>query len=422
MSSDAVVSRRAALAAAVVLVTAGCADATHSGSRAELVWITGGITAADQAPARDIVNRWNELHPTGPKVRVETLPRTADEQHQVLALELNAGLRNFDIFDLDVAWTPEFAQHGWLVDLQDLRPDIEQTALPGPLRTAIWKGKLWAAPYVTDAGILYYRSDLVSKPPTTWEELIDVGRRVGEQNGIAPFIADGKQYEGLVVQYLEYFWDLGGEVFDQDGQSVRFQHDPAVQAATFMRTALLEGVYAPGFNTMDLEEARKTFQSGDAVFMRSWAYAYQQMNGGDTDSHIVGKLGIAPLPAFNGHSSVAALGGHHLAVSPFSRDILAATEFVRFASTSRDVQLGLAQQHSRPPTLKVAYHDLAADPMMALLAKVLPTAKPRPATPEWDTISAEMQQQIFAAYTGNQDPEVAVAALRSFLDATVTGS
>jgi trehalose/maltose transport system substrate-binding protein len=422
MSTDAMVSRRAVLTAAVVLVTAGCADATNSGSRQELVWITGGITAADQDPAQDIVKRWNELHPTGPKVRVEALPQTADEQRQVLALELSAGLRNFDIFNLDVAWTPEFAQRGWLVDLQDLRPDIEQTSLPGSLRTAVWKGKLWAAPYVTNAGILYYRSDLVGKPPTTWEELIDIGRRVGERNGIAPFVADGKQYEGLVVQYLEYFWDLGGEVFGQDGQSVRFQHDPAVQAAKFMRRAFLEGVYAPGFNMMNVEDARMTFQSGDAVFMRSWPYAYQQMNDGDTGSHIVGKVGIAPLPVFNGHSSIAALGGHHLAVSPFSRDIPAASEFVRFASTSRDVQLGLAQQHSLPPTLKEAYHDLAADPMMALLATVLPTAKPRPATPEWNTISKEMQQQIFAAYTGNQDPEAAVATLRSFLDATVTGS
>jgi multiple sugar transport system substrate-binding protein len=414
-------SRRAVLAAAVVLATAGCADATHSEPRAELVWITGGITAADQVPAQDIAKRWNELHPTGPTVRVEALPQTADEQHQILTLELNAGLKNFDIFDLDVAWTPEFAQRGWLVDLRDLRPDIERTSLPGPLQTAVWKGTLWAAPYVTDAEILCYRSDLVGKPPTTWEDLIDIGRRVGEQNGIAPFVADGKQYEGLVVQYLEYFWGLGGEVFGPDGQSVRFQHDPAVQAVKFMRTAFLEGVYAPGFNTMDLEEARKTFQDGDAVFMRSWPYAYQQMNGGDPDSQVVGKVGIAPLPAFNGHSSVTALGGHNLAVSPFSRNIPAATEFVRFVSTSRDVQLGLAQ-HSRPPTLKVAYHDLAADPMVALLAKVLPSAKPRPATPEWATISAEMQQQIFAAYTGNEDPETAVEALRNFLIATVRGS
>jgi multiple sugar transport system substrate-binding protein len=411
------VRRRTLLAAAVALVTAGCAGVASSRSRTELVWMTGGITGADQGPALDITKRWNELHPNGPKVRVETLPQTADEQRQVLELELNAGLRNFDIFDLDVAWTPEFAHRGWLVDLQSLRPEIELTSLPGPLQTAIWNGTLWAAPYVTDAGVLYYRSDLVGKPPVTWQDLIQIGRRAGERNGIAPFVADGKQYEGLVVQYLEYFWGLGGEVFDRDGQSVLFPLDKAVHAAEFMRSAFREGVYAPGFNTMDQEDARKAFQSGEAVFLRSYPYAYQQMTGGDPDSQVVGKVGIAPLPTFPGHGPAAALGGHNLAVSAFSRNIPGATEFVRYVSAARDVQLGLAA-----PTLKVAYHDLAADPMMALLAKVLPTARPRPATTEWATISAEMQLQIYAAYTGDSPPQSSVGALRSFLVATVNGS
>jgi trehalose/maltose transport system substrate-binding protein len=138
--------------------------------------------------------------------------------------------------------------------------------------------------------------------------------------------------------------------------------------------------------------------------MRSWPYAYRQINGGDPDSQVAGKVGIAPLPTFNGHWPVAALGGHNLAVSAFSRNIPAATEFVIFVSTSPEVQRQLVQQYSRAPTLKAAYRDLAADPMMALLTRVLPTAKPRPATPEWATISAEMQRQIFGAYTGDREP------------------
>ncbi|MDQ3760818.1 MAG: ABC transporter substrate-binding protein [Actinomycetota bacterium] len=422
MNRGTVVSRRAVLVAAVALVTAGCADAADPASQAELVWATGGISSADRDRSLDIAARWNTLHSNGPKVRVEPLSLSTDEQRQLLALELNAGLPQLDILSLDVVWIPEFAQRDWLVDLQNLRPEIEQVSLPGPMQAGVWNGKLWAAPDITDAGILYYRSDLVDKPPITWEELIDVGRRVGEQNGIAPFVADGAQYEGLVVQYLEYFWGLGGDVLGRDGQSVLFQTDKALYAAEFMHKAFREGVYAPGFNTMDLEEARKTFQAGEAVFLRSWPYIYQQMNGKDPASQIAGKVGIAPLPAFNGRQSVAALGGHNLAVSAFSRNVPAATEFVRFVSTSPDVQRRLALQHSLAPTMAAVYHDLAGDPMMALLAKVLPTAKPRPATPEWATVSAEMQQQIFAAYTGIREPTVAVEALRNFLVATVESS
>jgi multiple sugar transport system substrate-binding protein len=420
MSTGTMVSRRTALAAAVALIAAGCGGAVGSGSEAELVWATGGVSGADRNRALEVTARWKALHPNSPRVRVEPLPLSTNEQRQLLALELNAGLRNFDIIALDVVWTPEFAQRGWLVDLQELRPEIEQVSLPGPVQAAIWNGKLWAAPDVTDAGMLYYRSDLVAKPPSTWEELIEIGRRVGEQNGIAPFVADGKQYEGLVVQYLEYFWGLGGEVFDRDGRSVLFQPDKAIQALEFMRAAFLEGVYAPGFNTMDQEEARKTFQSGEAVFLRSWPYAYQEMKGGD--SQVVGRIGIAPLPTFNGHGPVAALGGHNLAVSAFSRNIPAATEFARFVSTSRDVQLALALQQSLAPTMTAVYHDRPGDPMTELLATVLLTAKPRPATTQWATISEEMQQQIFAAYTGNREPQAAVEAMRNFLVATVAGS
>lgn len=423
MSKHTMVRRRAVLAAAV-LVTAGCVGTTDPGSAAELVWATGGIAAADQGPAVEIAKEWNERHPNGPKVRVEPLPsESADDTYQLLTVELNAGLNQFDIVDLDMIWIPEFAQRGWLVDLEELRPDIERVSLPGPMRAGVWNGRLWAAPYTTDAGILYYRSDLVDKPPTTWEELIEVGRRVGERNGIAPFVADGAQYEGLVVQYLEYFWGLGGDVLDSDDRSVRFQPDRAQLAAEFMRTGFREGVYAPGFNTMKLEDARRTFQSGEAVFMRSWPYAYQPMNATDPDSQVVGKVGIAPLPAFTGFGPVAALGGHNLAVSAFSRNIPAATEFVKFVSTSRDMQLALAQRHSRAPTMAAVYDDvdLASDPMMTLLAKVLPTAKPRPTTPEWAAVSAEMQQQIFAAYTGIREPKVAVEELRKILVATVTG-
>jgi multiple sugar transport system substrate-binding protein len=189
-----------------------------------------------------------------------------------------------------------------------------------------------------------------------------------------------------------------------------------------MRSAFLEGVYAPGFNTMNQEDARKTFQSGDAVFLRSWPYAYREMTGGDPDSLVAGKVGVAPLPTFPGHRPVTALGGHNLAVSAFSRNIPAATEFARFVCTSREVQLATTQRQSAPPTMTAIYRDLAADPLVALLAKVLPTAKPRPVTTQWATISAEMQQQIFAAYTGATDPKAAVDTLRNFLIATVKGS
>jgi multiple sugar transport system substrate-binding protein len=410
--------------AAAAGIAAGCATSSARATHPGLVWLTGGISPADRAPAEDIAKLWNGLYPRGPQVKVESSPQSASQQRQLLHLELNAGLANFDIFDLDQAYTAEFAKRGWLADLQDLRDDVAQISLLDAVRTAEWDDRLWAAPYVTDAGLLYYRSDLV-EPPRTWDELRTTGRSIGKRHpDMAPYVADGAQYEGLVVQYLEYFWGSGGRIFGDDGRSVLFPLDVAEGAANFMREWFVQRDYAPGFETMNLEAARAVFQTGKAVFLRSWPYAYQLMNdrGKDPSTKVAGRVGVAPLPAFPQHGPVTTLGGHNLAVNAFSRDIPAATDFVRFVSTTGEVQRGLAQNHSLAPTMRKTYEELAGDPMVAMMGRVLPTARQRPATPEWATISAEFQQQIFAAYTGTRDTGVAVRAMRAFLEATAEGN
>jgi multiple sugar transport system substrate-binding protein len=365
---------------------------------------------------------WNQLHPNGPKVRIEALPESADDARQQLALELNAQSSEFDILTLDLVWTGEFAENGWLESLEDLRPQIEKVSLPGPVQSASWDGKLWAAPSTADAGLLYYRKDLVPEPPRTWDELMKVGLEAGRKAGIAPFVGQGAQYEGMVVHYLEYFWGAGGDLFNEDGTKVLLQDGPALKAIEFMRTALQNGFYAPGFNTMMEEDARNAFQSGNAVFMRNWPYAYQLMTGHDphNPSEVAGKFGIAPLPTFNGTGTIAGLGGHNLAVSRFSDKIDAAKEFVRFISTTADVQRNLGTQHSLAPTMASVYDDLAGDPVMALLGQILPDAKPRPSTPDWNAISEEIQRQVFPAYNGQRDPRAAVEAVRVFLESTLS--
>ncbi|WP_156993073.1 ABC transporter substrate-binding protein [Pseudonocardia acaciae] len=407
--------RRAFALLLALLMLAGCAGGARADRPAELVWAVGKVTA--EGPATVVRDAWNRAHPEGPKVRILALPQDADNQRSLLALELNAGIGDLDVFELDVPWTAEFAEKGWLVGLDGMRPDLERLSLPGPLATGEWDGTLWAAPFTTDAGLLYYRTDLVAGPPRSWPELVEVGNRVAAERGIAPFVSDGAPGEGLVVQYLEYLWAAGGELA-VDGSDIRFDQGPAVKALTFMRDGYRTGFYAPGFDSTKLEDARQTFQSGQAVFMRSWPYAYRPMNN-DPTSQVAGKVGIAPLPTFDGTGSVAGLGGHNLAINRYSAHADAAREFVRFATMDRDVQRGLAGRYSLVPALRAAHDDLASDPLMSLLAtRLLPIGRPRPATPDWATISEELKQQVFAGYTGKIPPETAVATMRRFLEAT----
>ena len=401
---------------AMVLLTAGCTSSEHPSAPADLVWAIGEIDARPGGPAEAVAALWNDTYPNRPKVRVEALPDSADEQRQLMAIELNAGLHGFDILSLDVVWTGEFAESRWLVDLEDERREIERVSLSAPFQSAVWKGKLWAAPFTSGAGILYYRTDLVPTPPATWEELVRVGIDRASEAGVEPYVAQGAQYEGMVVNFLEYFWGAGGELFDSDRNEVRFERDAAVKAIEFMRTALAEKLYAASFPTMTEEDARERFQEGNALFMRNWPYAYPLVTA--PGSKVAGRVGIAPLPTFEGRAPVSALGGQNLAVSRYAKDVDAAKEFVTFASTDARVQhlLGKAP-YSRAPTMASVYKALEGDPMMALLARVLPDAKPRPPTPNWASISDEIQQQVFPAYRGDRKTsDDAVRGIRSFLE------
>lgn len=405
-----------ALIACLVLAV-GCTKSSPPRGDGPLVWAVGGIEAGDRGPAFDVAEMWNRRHPHGPTVRVEGMPEAADEQRQVMAIELNAGLPGFDILTLDVIWTGQFAERGWLVELHDLRTKIKEVSLLAPFESANWDGKLWACPFTSGVGLLYYRSDLVPKPPTDWDALMEVGLDAGRKAGIAPFVGQGAQYEGLVVNFLEYFWAAGGDLFDRGVSEVRFREEPAERALEFMRKARERGFYDHDFSGMKEEEARLAFQSGKAVFMRNWPYAYRYLN--EEGSNVARKFGIVPLPTFDGHPPVAALGGQNLAVSRFSRNAQGAKEFVEFASTDPDVQRLLAQKHALAPAMASVYTDLSVDPLMELVGRVLPRAKPRPPVPDWSAISDEIQQQVFPSYVGQRDQKQAVKAIRKFLELTV---
>lgn len=420
MRSSSVSRHRVGIAAllATLLLAVACTSTPETKAGSELVWAIGAIDAKEDGLAPAVADVWNRRHPAGPKVRVVALPSSADEQRQLMAIELNAGLEEFDILSLDVVWTGEFAESGWIVDLQEMRREIEAVTLPAPFQSATWKDKLWAAPFNSGAGILYYRKDLVSTPPTTWEELVRVGTAaVANQPGMVPFAAQGAQYEGLVVNFLEYFWSAGGgEVIDSAGREVRFEEGPARQAIEFMQRSFAGGFYPPAIRTMMEGEALDLFQSGKAVFMRNWPFAHAEVI---KKSRFADSMGIAPLPTFAGHRPVSALGGQNLAVSRFSKSVEGAKEFVRFASTDPEVQRLIGSKGSAP-TIASVYKDLGDNSLMKLLSDVLPNAKPRPPAPNWAAISDEVQQQVFPVYTATvadaSSTDRAVRAIRSFLD------
>jgi multiple sugar transport system substrate-binding protein len=396
-----------AAAAGSLVVAAACtpsSDEDEGGGDGggELVWAIGGAEAQPGGVHQRIAQLWSEQNSDNP-IRIEVLPDEADQQREQQANVLQAQSDEFDVLGTDVIWTGEYSQNGWLESLEDVRDQIEPNVLEGAFTSAQWGGELWAAPYNTNAGFLYYRTDLVDQPPETWDELCQMAAEIGQQEDIGGLIGQGRKYEGFVVNWLEYYWSAGGELYNEDQSEVLFDTEIATQATEFMAEAMDSGCLAPGFNTATEEEGRAIFQTGDAVFMRNWPYAYQLIQD-EGDPQVANNFDIAPLPTFSGEGTISALGGFNNAVSAFSSNIDAAKEFVVWASTDPEVQKMLATQASVPPVLTSVYDELQNEPDMALLSEVLPDAKPRPPAPTWTTISLDMQDALFPAYNGDADP------------------
>ncbi|MCT1607647.1 ABC transporter substrate-binding protein [Nesterenkonia massiliensis] len=395
---------------AAALVLTSCTP--DGGESEELVWAIGGPEAQTGGLHEGIVELWNEQNPDTP-VRIEALPEGAGQREQH-SLVLQAEGDDFDILAVDVVWTGEYAENGWVESLEGVRDEIEAVSLAGPLESAQWGGELWAAPYNSNGAMLVYRTDLVDTPPTTWDELCEVALQVQDETDIGGLTAQGARYEGLVVNWLEYFWSAGGELYNEDQTEVAFDVELATEVLEWMAEANESGCFVPGFNTAQEDDARNEFQQGNAVFQRNWPYVYALLeeDGGEASENFE----IAPLPTFTGEGTISALGGYNNAVSAFSNNKEAATDFVVWLSTDEEVQRTLAEVGSVPPTMASVYDDLADDPVMSLLGDILEEARSRPPSPAWPEISVEMQRLIFEAYNGDMDPQRAAEGIRDVLE------
>jgi multiple sugar transport system substrate-binding protein len=420
-----------AAALALALVVAACSGSTPEGQSegggggeestegggeggGELVWALGGAEAQVGQLHQQVAELWNEQNPDTP-VRIEILPDQADEQRNQQSLVLQAESPEFDLLGMDVIWTGEYSTNGWLASFEELRGDLEGVVLDGPLESATWEGELWAAPLNTNAGFFFYRTDLIDTPPTTWDEAFEVCTAAAEEAGINAYVAQGAQYEGLIVNFLEFFFSADGNLISEDSTTAEVdQGDAAATAIEFMQRAQSEGFFAPGFNTMQENEAVAEFQSGNAACMRNWPGFYDQLAGeGESaaESQVADTTGIAPLPTFTGEGTVGVTGGFNTAVSAFSDNIEAAQEFAVWAATNEEVQT-LYGEGSLPPVRADVYEALSDSPTMALLGEVLPDARPRPPAPNWSGISEEMQQIIYPAYNEGTPVDEVVSSLQ----------
>ncbi|RFC64514.1 ABC transporter substrate-binding protein [Fulvimarina endophytica] len=397
--------RPAALALGLGLSTALAAQPALS---AELSIALGSI-GQDVAEMRQQLSKFTEE--TGHTVNIVEMPASSTDQFGQYRLWLAAQNADIDVYRTDVIWAPQLAAN--LVDLTEAMADRVGEHLPSVIQSQTVDGKLVAFPMYTDAPALYYRTDLLEKygkaVPQTWEELQataqeiqDAERKAGnsQMNG---FVFQGAPYEGLTCDGLEWVASHGGGTIVDENGEITINNEKA--AAALDQAKGWVGTIAPaGVLSYKEEEARGVWQTGNAVFMRNWPYAYPLGNG--EDSAVKGKFDVAPLPAgADGGQSAACLGGWNLAVSQFSENQDAAIELVKFLSSEQS-QKERALMTARLPTIASLYDDpeiAKAQPIVAEWDTVIETAIPRPSAAtkgQYNEVSKEFWTTVNETLSG----------------------
>jgi len=348
--------------------------------------ISCGALGQELELCREGATAWAEQ--TGNKVNVVSTPNSTTERLALYQQLLASGADDVDVFQIDVIWPGILGNH--FIDLLPYSKGAEKAHFPAIIENNTIDGKLVAMPWRTDAGVLYYRQDLLDKygfePPTTWQQLKESARTIQDKerevgnDKLWGFIWQGRAYEGLTCDALEWIASYhGGSVVESDG-SVSINNDNAIEALK-MAASWIGTISPQGVLNYAEEEARGVFQSGNAVFMRNWPYAWSLAQS--PDSPVKGKVGVVALPKGGEDGRhVGTLGGWQLAVSKYSKQPEQAADLVMYL-TSRGEQKRRAIKGSYNPTIVDLYEDpdvLEANPFFGSLYNTFANGVPRPSS------------------------------------------
>ncbi|SDZ88748.1 ABC transporter substrate-binding protein [Rubrimonas cliftonensis] len=414
----------ASFAAAAAVFVAGASAAPLAAEAADLS-ISCGAVGAELALCEEGVRAWEAE--TGHSVTVVSTPNSTTERLALYQQLLAAGAKDIDVFQIDVIWPGILGAH--FIDLSQYSDGAEDGHFPAIIANNTVDGALKAMPWYTDAGVLYYRRDLLEKHgrdvPETWEDLTETAKlvmdaeRAAGDDDIWGFVFQGRAYEGLTCDALEWLHAYrGGTIVDGNGD-ITVNNPQAVRALDLAGSWVGE-ITPEGVLNYAEEEARGVFQSGNAVFMRNWPYAWSLANS--DDSPIKGKVGVVALPKGGEEGQyTGTLGGWQLAVSRYSANPEIAADLVMYLTSYKE-QKRRAIKASYNPTIAELYRDeevLAAVPFFGDLYDTFTNAVARPSRvtgEKYNRVSSAFWNAAHNVLSGRSDAQSALAALEGELN------
>src|SRR6266581_1650307 len=351
----------AVLAAGLLYLTGCTAGGAPAGGPAPSADGIGPITFAiggdNPGWVRDVITGWNERHP-GQQVTLLLLPQAANDQLAQLVANLQAKSDLYDVIDMDVIWTAEFASNGWIIPLPQSQFPLGDFLKPA-VDTARYQGRLYAVPDYSNADLLYYRKDILAKagkqPPKTWAQLQQLAETVAPEYGLYGYAGTFAPYEGLTVNFAE---------------AVEF------------------------------------------LFLDNWPDVYAALSVPGPRNKVYGKFGIAALPGLDGTGS-SSLGGANLAISAYSQHQRTALNFIKYMTNLAN-ERQMLERGSFPPVWTQLYRDkslISSYHYLPVLEQAINSAQPRPAIANYDQASLAISSTVYEALTHQKEPQQALTEM-----------
>lgn len=413
---------RALALGAVVAVTGGLA-ACSSGPEGTVVNLYGGASAAG---FDKIIAACNKEAAGRYTIVGNLLPSDADGQREQFVRRLAAKDTGLDLLGMDVTWTAEFAEAGWIRELTgDQVTAATEGTLEKPLETAKWKDKLYGVPKHTNVQLLWYRKSLVPEAPRTWDQLMQMSQKLKDEGKTYQIAFTAAQYEGYVVNVNNMLSAYGATFVNEDSTKATLD-DKAVQGLTLLNKLATSGLTSASLSNAQEPEVFADLQAGRAAFALNWPYVLSAMRtAGESDpksKEVADDLGYAPFPTVKeGEDPKVTLGGMNYAVSTYSKHPKEAFE-AGMCLRRADHQLQTALEAGDPPVLKAVFDEPEFKknyPMYEAMLKELESAVPRPVTPIYQNISTLVSTNL--SPPAAIDPKSSTADLNELIQQAIDG-
>ena len=325
----------------------------------------------------------------------------------------------YDIINMDIVWVPKFAAAGWVRDLTDRIPPKQLSKfIQGNVEGGRYRGKLYRIPHASDAGMLYYRKDILEQAgipaPKTFEEMVKISQNLQKQGKATwGYLWQGKQYEGVSAMFVEVLSGFGGFWANPETFEVGLDKPEAIKAVEFLKNTIASGISPPGVTTYAEEETRLLFQNGKALFLRNWPYVWKLANA--EGSNVRGKIAIEPMLSSIGQTGGSCLGGWGWGIAKTSKHPEQAWTAIKYL-TSEETQRKFILETGLVPSYKSLFTNkeiVAQYPHYPQLLKVVERSTLRPPLAQYAQASDILQRYLSSAFTGRMSAEQAMKAAAS---------